>query len=57
MHKLGVEDGISAFGYNKSHIPALVEATLPQHRVTKLSPRPAGREELTSILEKSLKIY
>ena len=31
-----------------SDIPALVEGTLPQHRVTKLSPRPAGPEELSA---------
>ena len=35
-----------AIGYTSSDIPALVEGTLPQHRVTKLSPRPAGPEDL-----------
>ena len=32
----------------------LVEGTLPQHRVTKLSPRPAGSEELSSLFEAAL---
>ncbi len=33
-------------------IPALVAGTLPQHRVTKLSPIPAGEHELTRLLKK-----
>ena len=35
-------------------IPALVEGTLPQHRVTKLSPRPAGPEELARLFERAM---
>ena len=33
---------------------ALVEGTLPQHRVTKLSPRPAGPEELAALFEDAM---
>ncbi len=40
--------GCGRMGYESSDIPALVEGTLPQHRVTKLSPRPAGPEELAA---------
>ena len=36
---------------------ALVKATLPQHRVTKLSPRPAGEEELTALFEEALQAW
>jgi hypothetical protein len=34
--------------------PALVEGTLPQHRVTKLSPRPAGPDELAALFEDAM---
>lgn len=57
MQRLKVPNGLSAVGYTRDDIPALVEGTLPQHRVTKLSPRPAGREELTRIFEKSMVIW
>ncbi|MDX1979822.1 MAG: hydroxyacid-oxoacid transhydrogenase [Bryobacteraceae bacterium] len=54
MRRLGMPNGLSAVGYRSSDIPALVEGTLPQHRVTKLSPRAAGREELARLFEESL---
>src|SRR5205823_3843307 len=41
MERLQVPNGLAAIGYTSADIPALVEGTLPQHRVTKLSPRPA----------------
>ena len=52
-----VPNGLRAIGYTSSDIPALVEGTLPQHRVTKLSPRPAGRDELGELFEQSLRIW
>jgi hydroxyacid-oxoacid transhydrogenase len=57
MRTLGVPNGLSAVGYAPDDIPALVEGTLPQHRVTKLSPRPAGEEELTRLFEESMRIW
>jgi hydroxyacid-oxoacid transhydrogenase len=57
MRALHIPNGLAAVGYSEQDIPALVEATLPQHRVTKLSPRPAGAEELTSLFEKSMTIW
>jgi len=48
------ESFLEAIGYSSSDIPALVEGTLPQHRVTKLSPRPAGPEELARLFEDSM---
>ena len=47
-------NGLAALGYTSSDIPALVEGTLPQHRVTKLSPRPAGPEELSRLFEEAM---
>lgn len=54
MERLRVPNGLRAIGYTMSDIPALVEGTLPQHRVTKLSPRPAGPEELARLFESAL---
>ena len=57
MRRLNVPNGLSAVGYTRDDIPALVEATLPQHRLTKLSPRPAGPDELARLFEESLVIW
>jgi hydroxyacid-oxoacid transhydrogenase len=57
MQRLRIPNGLSAVGYNRGDIPALVKGTLPQHRVTKLSPRPAGEEELTHLFEDALSYW
>jgi hydroxyacid-oxoacid transhydrogenase len=57
MKVLGMPSGLAAVGYTEADIPALVAGTLPQHRVTKLSPRPAGDAELTDLFRASLKIW
>src|SRR5262245_38069387 len=57
MRLLGMPNGLAAVGYSESDIPALVSGTLPQHRVTKLSPRPAGEPELTQLFRNSMKIW
>jgi hydroxyacid-oxoacid transhydrogenase len=54
MQRLQMPNGLRAIGYSSADIPALVEGTLPQHRVTKLSPRPAGADELAALFEDSL---
>ena len=54
MQRLKMPNGLRAIGYSSSDIPALVEGTLPQHRVTKLSPRPAGQEELSGLFEDAM---
>ena len=57
MQKLGVPNGLAAVGYTTDDIPALVEGTLPQHRVTKLSPRAAEEIELTALFDASMKVW
>jgi hydroxyacid-oxoacid transhydrogenase len=57
MQTTGMPNGLKAVGYTEADIPALVEGTLPQHRVTKLSPRAAGPEELTELFRNSLTIW
>jgi hydroxyacid-oxoacid transhydrogenase len=57
MRDLQVPNGLRELGYESMDIPALVEGTLPQHRVTKLSPRPAGPEELARLFEETMTIW
>jgi hydroxyacid-oxoacid transhydrogenase len=54
MKQLEVPNGLSAIGFTESDIPALVEGTLPQHRVTKLSPRPAEAEDLENLFKDAM---
>jgi hydroxyacid-oxoacid transhydrogenase len=56
MRLLKMPTGLAAVGYTEADIPALVQGTLPQHRVTKLSPIPAGEAELTELFRQSLHI-
>ena len=57
MQRLKIPNGLSAIGYTAADIPALVEGTLPKHRVTKLAPRPAGPEELSRLFEDSMSAW
>jgi hydroxyacid-oxoacid transhydrogenase len=57
MKVLKMPNGLAAVGYAESDISALVAGTLPQHRVTKLSPRPAGEAELSQLFRESIKIW
>jgi len=57
MQKLKMPNGLLAVGYNEGDIPTLVEGTMPQHRVTKLSPVPAGPSELTELFSESMEIW
>ncbi len=54
MQRLNVPNGLSAIGYTRDDIPELVQGTLPQHRVTKLSPRPASEEDLEKLFEDAM---
>ena len=57
MQRLRTPNGLRAIGYSSSDIPALVEGTLPQHRVTKLSPRPASSDDLAKLFESAMTAY
>ena len=50
-------DGLNELGYTTEHIPNLVKGTLPQQRVTKLSPRPAEKDDFHQLFEESMKNY
>jgi hydroxyacid-oxoacid transhydrogenase len=57
MKKTGMPNGLGAIGYGPQDIEDLVAGTLPQHRVTKLSPRPAEAEDLVKLFMESLKLW
>jgi hydroxyacid-oxoacid transhydrogenase len=54
MRRTGMPNGLRAVGYGPGDVEQLVAGTLPQHRVTKLAPRPAGAEELEQLFLDSL---
>lgn len=57
MKLMRMPNGLSDVGYSEQDIPALVAGTMPQHRVTKLSPRVATEADLTSLFQQSMKIW
>jgi hydroxyacid-oxoacid transhydrogenase len=57
MQKVGMPNGLSAVGYGPEDVDKMVAATLPQHRVTKISPRPAGAEDLKQLFLDSMKLW
>ena len=57
MQKVGMPNGLGALGYGPDDVDKMVAATLPQHRVTKISPRPAGAEDLKQLFLDSMKIW
>ena len=57
MKKTGMPNGLSAVGYTDADADRLVEGTLPQHRVTKLCPRPFTAEDLRNIFLDSMELW
>jgi hydroxyacid-oxoacid transhydrogenase len=57
MREVGMPNGLAAVGFESDDIPALVEGTLPQHRVTKLSPRPAGPDDLGTLFQDAMRYW
>ena len=57
LKQTGVPNGLGGVGYTINDVPRLVEGTLPQHRVTKLAPRPTGADELTELFKDSMTLW
>lgn len=57
MRRTGMPNGLKAVGFGPEDVDRLVTGTLPQHRVTKLSPRPAGAEELKQLFLDSMTLW
>ncbi len=57
MRRVGMPNGLGEVGYDSDDVDKLVEGTLPQHRVTKLSPRPASAADLKQLFLNSLTLW
>lgn len=57
IQRLNVPNGLRAVGFSSSDIPALVEGTLAQERLTKLAPRPADAEQLARMFEDAMRCW
>ena len=54
MQAMNLPRGLAEIGFRRSDLPGLVRGTLPQHRVTKISPRPADEADLMKLFEEAL---
>ena len=57
MRAVDMPAGLAAVGFTEQHIPALVAGTVPQHRVTKLAPRPASETDLGALFADALRYW
>jgi hydroxyacid-oxoacid transhydrogenase len=57
MRRLGVPNGLGGVGLGAADVDSLVKGTLPQHRVTKLSPRPFTPGELRAMFADAMKYW
>jgi hydroxyacid-oxoacid transhydrogenase len=57
MKATGMPNGLREVGYGPSDIEDLVQGTLPQHRVTKLTPRPVTAEALRELFAESMTLW
>ena len=57
MQKAGMPNGLAAVGYGPQDVDRLVAGTLPQHTVTKLSPRPASAADLRRLFLESMTLW
>jgi hydroxyacid-oxoacid transhydrogenase len=57
MQRLNVPNGLAGVGYSSSDIPALIEGTLAQERLTKLSPRAVDESTLAGIFETAMRCW
>jgi hydroxyacid-oxoacid transhydrogenase len=57
MRRVGMPNGLRAVGYTPQDVDKLVEGVMPQHRVTKLSPRPATASDFRQMFLDSMTIW
>jgi hydroxyacid-oxoacid transhydrogenase len=57
MQQTGMPNGLAALGFTEADVDKLVEGTLPQHRVTKLSPKPPSADDLRQLFLNSMTIW
>lgn len=54
MRDTGLPNGLGAIGFTESDVEKLADGTLPQERLTKLSPRPITRDDLIALFRDAL---
>jgi hydroxyacid-oxoacid transhydrogenase len=57
MRKTGMPNGLAAVGYSPRDVDRLVQGTLPQHRVTTLSPRTVTADALRQLFLDSMVLW
>ncbi len=57
MRATGMPNGLADVGFVDADADALADGTLPQHRVTKLSPRPADRKDLKALFLAAMRYW
>ena len=57
MRQAGLPNGLSAVGFGPEDVPELVAGTMPQHRVTKLCPRPFDEGDLAQLFLNSMTLW
>ena len=57
MKRTGMPNGLSAVGYSPADVDTLVGGTLPQHRVTKLCPRPFDERDLARLFKGAMRYW
>jgi hydroxyacid-oxoacid transhydrogenase len=57
MRKTGMPNGLTGVGFGDADVDELVEGTLPQHRVTKLSPRPVTADDLRRLFRGAMRYW
>jgi len=57
MQTVGMPSGLAEVGFGPEDVEVLVEGTLPQHRVTKLSPRPATGADLAQMFLEAMRLW
>lgn len=57
IRQIDIPNGLGAVGYTNQDVDDLVAGTLPQHRVTKLAPRPASEMDLRQLFLNSITLW
>ena len=55
IRRLGLPNGLAGVGFGPADLDSLVAGTMPQHRVTKLSPRPLTEEALRQMFLENMR--
>lgn len=57
MQRTGMPNGLQAVGFNTEDVDQLVDGTLLQHRLTKLSPRQANAADLKTLFQAAMNYW